>query len=187
MTENPDEVKETSDAGESIVGEYAGFLSRAIALVLDIFLTNAVVLIVGISTNWIIEFFTIGGYFGQGERLTNAGQIVLTVVVVFTALVMNFGYYISLWMLTGRTAGKAVMGLKVVHVQGRSISFGVALRRLIGYYISAIVLFWGFISVLLNDERRGWHDKMAGTCVIYAWDADSRASIKRKRQERLSS
>lgn len=186
MTQSPNEGKETSDAGDSIAGEYAGFLSRGIALVLDIFLTNAVVLLVGIGTNWVIEFFTFGGYLGQGERLTNAGQIVLTVVVVITALVMNVGYYIGLWMLTGRTVGKVVMGLKVVHVRGRSISFGIALRRLIGYFFSAIVLFLGFLWVLVDDDRRGWHDKMAGTCVIYASETDGSASVRSRRKERLS-
>jgi uncharacterized RDD family membrane protein YckC len=171
----------------SIEGEYAGFISRVMALVIDIVLTNGVVLVVGIGTNWVIDFFTLGGRLGQGDHVTDVGQAVLTVVVVFMALLMNVGYYVALWMLTGRTLGKGVMGLKVVHVRGRSISFGIALRRLIGYYCSAIVLFLGFIWVLVDDDRRGWHDKMAGTCVIYASETDGSGSVRSRRRERISS
>jgi uncharacterized RDD family membrane protein YckC len=136
---------------------------------------------VGIGTNWVIDFFTFGGYLGDGERLTDTGQTVLTIVVVITVFVMNVVYYIGFWMLTGLTVGKGLMGLKLAHVQGQPISFRVALLRIIGYYISAIILFLGFIWVLFDDERRGWHDKMAGTCVIYAWDAHKLASIRKEK------
>jgi uncharacterized RDD family membrane protein YckC len=46
----------------------------------------------------------------------------------------------------------------------------VALRRFIGYFISGI-LFLGFLWVLLDSRRQGWHDKIAGTFVIYSWEA----------------
>ena len=169
----------------SLDGEYAGFLSRLVALAIDIIVANTVILFVGIGTNWMLSFFSFGGYFGDGERLTDTGQIVLTVVVGLTAFTMNVVYYIAAWMLTGRTIGKAIMGLQIVQVEGKAISFRVALFRFIGYQISALVLFLGFIWVLFDDRRRGWHDKLAGTCVIYDRESTDRARPLRDRRERM--
>ena len=169
----------------SLDGEYAGFLSRLVALILDVILANTVILFVGIGTNWMLSFFTIGGYFSDGERLTDTGQMVLVVVVGLTAFAMNVVYYIAAWMLAGRTIGKGIMGLRIVQVEGKAISFRVALFRFIGYYISAAVLFLGFIWVLFDDERRGWHDKLTGTCVIYDRESTDPALPLRNRREHM--
>jgi uncharacterized RDD family membrane protein YckC len=29
----------------------------------------------------------------------------------------------------------------------------------------------GFFWILIDDRRQGWHDKIAGTLVIYTWEA----------------
>jgi uncharacterized RDD family membrane protein YckC len=43
--------------------------------------------------------------------------------------------------------------------------------RYLGYSLSAISLFLGFFWILIDDRRQGWHDKIAGTLVIYTWEA----------------
>jgi uncharacterized RDD family membrane protein YckC len=45
------------------------------------------------------------------------------------------------------------------------------LRRYVGYYLSALALYAGYWWVLIDNRRQGWHDKLAGTIVVYAWDA----------------
>ena len=30
----------------------------------------------------------------------------------------------------------------------------------------------GVLWVIVDDRRQGWHDKLAHTCVIYAWNAE---------------
>ncbi len=50
---------------------------------------------------------------------------------------------------------------------GRKISFGRAILRFFAYWISAIPFFLGFFWVLWDPKRRGWHDKIAGTQVLY--------------------
>jgi hypothetical protein len=76
-----------------------------------------------------------------------------------------------LWVVAGKTIGKAVMGIRVIGPKGARLTIGRALKRYIGYWISAIPLFMGYFWVLINDERHAWHDKLAGTSVIYDHEA----------------
>jgi hypothetical protein len=41
-----------------------------------------------------------------------------------------------------------------------------AWRRLVGGALAAIPLGLGFVGVLTRDDRRGWHDRRAGTDVV---------------------
>jgi uncharacterized RDD family membrane protein YckC len=66
---------------------------------------------------------------------------------------------------TGRTAGKWMMGLKVVDARtGGPIGFGAALVR-------SLVLAFGSVPIcglvaVLSERRRGLHDLVAGTVVV---------------------
>jgi uncharacterized RDD family membrane protein YckC len=80
-------------------------------------------------------------------------------------------YYAILWTFAGQTIGKAVMGIKVVPLKGGRMSFTRSLLRYIGYFISALPIGLGFFWILIDDRRMGWHDRLAGTCVIYNWKA----------------
>jgi uncharacterized RDD family membrane protein YckC len=43
------------------------------------------------------------------------------------------------------------------------------------------LFFLGFLWILIDNRRQGWHDKMAGTCVIYNWPARPDENFLRKR------
>jgi hypothetical protein len=43
--------------------------------------------------------------------------------------------------------------------------------RIVGYVLSAIALYLGFLWVAVDARQRGWHDYLAGTQVVYCWDA----------------
>jgi uncharacterized RDD family membrane protein YckC len=59
-----------------------------------------------------------------------------------------------------------LLKLKVIRTTGRNLSFGCAFLRFIGYLISGIVLFLGFIWAAFDGRKQGWHDKLAGTLVV---------------------
>lgn len=80
-------------------------------------------------------------------------------------------YVIFFWLLVDKTIGQALLGLRVVRVDGRSLTFGPAIRRVLGMYLAILPLFLGFLWVLIDDRRQGWHDKIADTVVVYDWDA----------------
>ncbi len=61
------------------------------------------------------------------------------------------------------------MNVKVVRDRdGGPITWGPAILRLIGYYVSALVFYIGYIWIFIDKRKRGWHDLIAGTVVIKA-------------------
>ena len=65
------------------------------------------------------------------------------------------------------TPGKAILGLKITDEAGNRIGVGKAILRYIGYIISALVLYIGFIIVGFTENKRGLHDMVASTRVTY--------------------
>ncbi len=83
--------------------------------------------------------------------------------------VIAFGYYILLTAGFGATLGKMALGIRVVEESGQKAGFfRVLIRETIGKIVSAFVLFLGYIWILFDDERQGWHDKIGGTFVVKA-------------------
>jgi len=78
------------------------------------------------------------------------------------------GYFVLFWTLTGETPGMRLMALRVINRDGDPLGFGQALLRLIGAILAAIPFFAGYLLILVDDRRRGLHDMIAGTTVIYA-------------------
>ncbi len=76
-------------------------------------------------------------------------------------------YFPFFWARGGATPGMKAAGIRVVRDRdGSRIGWGTAILRLIGWWISGAVFYLGFIWILIDSRRRGWHDLIAGTCVI---------------------
>ncbi len=148
---------------EDLYGYYAGFVSRLLAFVIDI-----LVLVVATTLiTWLLTFVSLLLPF-EAEL---SGSVLSFITTGFFTSVFYVGYFLFFWTLNGQTPGKMLMGLRVVTTEGQYLSFGRAVRRLIGYFIAAIPLYLGFFWILIDDRRRGWQDKIAGTCVVYTWHA----------------
>ena len=162
------------EAHPEVFGEYAGFVTRMVSFIADLVLI--IVIIIGITaTGEIVQNF-----FGFHE-LTNT---MINLWVAASSMAVILGYFITFWMLTGQTPGLYLMGLRVVRTDGGRVTIGIAVRRMIGYYISAF-LFLGYLWVLWDDQRQGWHDKLAGTFVVYAWSLDKELERGRPVQARV--
>jgi len=144
----------------------AGFFSRLEAFVIDLIILGIVQLIGSAFIQYFLNFFNFLGFVqtlqiwlqNLNNRLgISAGLTLLLILVYFTFF----------WSLVGFTPGKALIGLKVVRLGGTNLSFGRSLLRFFAYWISAIPFFLGFFWVLWDSKRQGWHDKIAGTQVIY--------------------
>ena len=75
-------------------------------------------------------------------------------------------YFSALWAWRGTTVGGIVVGLKVVRVDGKPLTFPVALVRSLAAAFSVVVLFLGYLWIAWDSEKQGWHDKIAGTVVL---------------------
>ena len=64
------------------------------------------------------------------------------------------------------TYGKRAMKIKVTDTRGNRLSVGQSILRNLTKIISYVVIGLGFLWVLFNKKRRGWHDMIANTYVI---------------------
>lgn len=147
-------------------GTYAGFVSRTIAYVIDAVL--------------VVSAITVGAYVMGAVLRTldlvdeSQASTARDVVTGAAAVSITFGFYLVVaWWLFGKSIGKAVMGLRVVRPDGTTPGLWRCILRYIGYGISALFCFAGFFWITIDNRRRGWQDHLAGTYVIYDWEARS--------------
>jgi len=146
---------------ENYTGKPAGFFSRLEAFIIDLLLI-VVASLAGIGLGGLILRFFVRPFFNLDLHLLRYTPVVVSVVIVV--------YNLFFWALFGFTPGKFLLGLKVVRQDGRKMGLGRSIVRFIGYWVSAIPLFLGFIWIIIDSRREGWHDKLAGTHVIYTWE-----------------
>lgn len=182
-------------------GHYAGFVSRLIAHALDALVRTVSILIITWFFRLPLNSFQVESGtcppFPSGplswNMLSSLACYAVALAFLVTVVLFVLLYPIVFWVLGGQTPGKAVMGVRVVRLDGRPIDLVTAVRRLLGYWVSSTALFLGYAWILVDDRRRGWHDRLAGTCVIYVWEArENEAFLTRvrslvvRRQERLA-
>lgn len=92
---------------------------------------------------------------------------------VWTATYMVLGwlafvplYYVALWAWRGQTLGQMAVRVKVVRADGGNVGLGRALVRFVVFALSALFLFLGFVPALMDEQRRGLPDLVAGTVVV---------------------
>ncbi len=74
--------------------------------------------------------------------------------------------YFTFWTgYTGQTLGKWALRLRVTDPLGFSIGYTRAFLRTLGYLLDALPIGLGFLWIIGDREKRGWHDLMAGTRV----------------------
>jgi uncharacterized RDD family membrane protein YckC len=150
---------------EGRMGTAAGLLSRGIALWIDLMVVS---LFVAIATAAVRSTLDLIGIDADPEGAVGP------VVLVITSTVIAFGYYTAGFTFFGRTVGKLLLGLRVVRADGRNPSVLHSAVRTLGYAISSI-LFLGFLWAGVDRRHQAWHDKLARTFVVYAWDARTAA------------
>ena len=91
--------------------------------------------------------------------------------MVIAYAVWAFAYRAYCWAASGRTAGRALFGGRVVTDDGSDASGRRAVVRTLALALSLLFPGLGFVGMLLGDRRRALHDVIAGTAVIYSWDA----------------
>jgi len=144
----------------------AGFFSRSLAFVIDLVVLSVAQLVGSALIQVILRFFRLTQLVTYINSILEDATINIAIAGVLLTLTV-IGYYTFFWTLVGFTPGKAILGLKVVRKNGSKLSFGRSLLRFFCYWISAVPLFLGYFWVLWDRNRRAWHDKIAGTQVIY--------------------
>jgi uncharacterized RDD family membrane protein YckC len=123
-----------------------------------------------------------------------AHRSVVTLIVLCAVGVITGGaIFAAFWALVGQTPGMRFLAIRVIHDGSREITFGCAVRRVLGLIVSLLPLGLGFLAILRDPYRRAWYDRWTGTEVIYdvvaraaphAGDGPSSAAAARHRPRR---
>jgi uncharacterized RDD family membrane protein YckC len=153
-------MRSTDDISENLVGHYAGAVTRLAAYAVDAVLSVAIFNVAVAAIVWLVDWFTNfdisshGGYYG-----------------LFALAAWLFVYYWYCFTLSGKTPGKALLGLRVVRGDGSDLGSGHAALRVLGYPLSWALFGLGFAGIVLGRRRRALHDVIADTAVVYDFDA----------------
>jgi uncharacterized RDD family membrane protein YckC len=148
-------------ARENLQGKYAGFASRFTAFAVDVGISLGVFLLALAAISFAALVLT-------GKGITwHKGD--LWVIIAYA--VWAFIYFAHSWAASGRTAGMALFGVRVVRDDGTDVRGRRAVVRTLALPLSFLFLGLGFTGILLGNRRRALHDVIAGTAVIYSWDA----------------
>ena len=154
-------VRPPAAARESLQGHYAGFASRFFSFVVDVIVLTAIFLLVLAAISFAWRILTGNDVaFHRGDTWVAIGYVVWA-----------FIYFARSWGANGRTAGMALFGVQVVREDGGDVSERKAALRTLVFPLSFLLLGLGFLGIVFGDRRRALHDVIAGTTVIYCWDA----------------
>jgi uncharacterized RDD family membrane protein YckC len=149
------------DALVSYQGHYAGAVSRFAAYSIDLVVSTAVFALALAAISWGVRI--VSGH----DVSWNRSNIVVAVIFVLWQFVY-FGYC---WAVSGRTPGMAMLGIRVVRADGRVLPPKQAILRSLVFPLSFLLFGLGFIGILVQHEHRALHDLIAGSAVVYSWDA----------------
>ena len=101
-----------------------------------------------------------------GDTHVEVGAGLLAVAIGAWWLIMS-AYLACFWTLAAQTPGMRLMHLRVTSLDGRLLGPSRALLRLAGMVLAALPLMAGYALILVDDRRRGLHDRFARTQVLY--------------------
>jgi uncharacterized RDD family membrane protein YckC len=134
----------------------APFILRCGALLIDY-------MILAIVPVLVLMFGRMMGNDGNkllGGPLNSTGWLIMILLGVTNMIILP--------AVNGQSIGKALTGIRIVTTTGGGVNFGHLLRRnVIGYLLTALTGFLGFIWAAFNNKGRALHDYIGGTVVIY--------------------
>ncbi|MCX6684288.1 MAG: RDD family protein [Methanoregula sp.] len=159
----------------SDVGVYAGLGRRLIAFVVDailILLMGIVVITFFSLTNGIRYVYYLSVQRAAIDSLTEAGTVDAALSPIIAALGMLI--IIIPWLYfagfessrSQATPGKLLMRVVVTDLEGNKPTFARVTLRHFAKFISALIIFLGFLMIGLTKKRQGLHDKIAGCLVL---------------------
>jgi uncharacterized RDD family membrane protein YckC len=143
----------------TVTGTYAGPLTRLLASGIDAALMFVLFTLGVAGIDLLLGVFLDSGLEGRGDSAWSG----------VAAVGWIFAYVLITTIVAGRTPGKAIIGLRVVTSVGLAVPPGRALLRTVMLPIAAALLGLGLLPIVLGRTRRGLHDVVAGTAVVYDW------------------
>ena len=136
--------------------KYVGFWARFAANFLDGILISIIVspgsIWLAYETNKCVGSGDWGGALALYSGLYILSQVILLV----------------LWSKKQASIGKMAISVKIVDAKtGKAPTKKQLIGRYFAYILSCLPLGIGFLWIAFDSKKQGWHDKLAGTAVVY--------------------
>ena len=131
--------------------KYVGFWARLGAWFLD-----CILVIIFIFPAFLVREFV--NYYG--------GILLYWVLCILGHIII-----LVLWFTKQASIGKMAFSVKIVDAKTGGVpTKGQLIGRYFAYLLSSLPLGLGFLWIAFDSKKQGWHDKLAGTAVIYVGD-----------------
>lgn len=105
------------------------------------------------------------GVFFTGLWLGNKLLFDIFTLNTFALLAYVYLYFVWLVAKKGATPGKMLLDLYITDNEGHLLSQKKALVRFLGKMVSGFFFGFGYLAMIWDPEKKGWHDMMAGSRV----------------------
>jgi uncharacterized RDD family membrane protein YckC len=145
----------------SAQGQYAGSASRLAAYLTDLLASSVIY--------WLaLQFVSFVVLTVTGSQISWHRN---HIAVLITYIAWQFLYFGFQWAADGSTWGMALLGVQVVRADGTRLHPWQGWVRSLTFPLGFLTLGLGFLGILVQREHRALYDLIAGTTVVYAWDA----------------
>jgi uncharacterized RDD family membrane protein YckC len=132
--------------------DQVGLITRGLAFALDV---GIIALVLSIGSSLLHDFLPTSLHSGW------------TWEAIVVGVVLGGASFVLFWGLVGQTPAMRLLSIHLEVAGSRELGPWRALERLFGLALSVIPLGLGVLAILVSPTRRGWHDRMAGTEVVY--------------------
>jgi uncharacterized RDD family membrane protein YckC len=152
----PERIGADAAAEVVVAARYVGLVTRALAFAVDAAIINAVAILVTAVVGLALTVIAV----------PEAVRDITVAVGGVAYLAWSVGYFVGFWVATGQTPGARMLRFRVCTATMEPLRLGRGLVRFAGLVLAALPLFAGFLLILVDDRRRGLHDRLAGTVVV---------------------
>jgi uncharacterized RDD family membrane protein YckC len=142
---------------------FAGFWIRLAAYIIDFAIIQVTVGIASFTLGIVIGVVGVASKMDQQGVQSFAGILGGLVGVVLTLLYYS-RFPASRWQAT---PGKRLLNLYIIRTDGKRVGAWLALGRYFAYFLSGLPLGVGFLMILWSDQKKGLHDIVCDTRVVY--------------------
>jgi uncharacterized RDD family membrane protein YckC len=139
-----------------VSGKYAGPVTRVAAFGIDLLLIFWSFTLGSAGVAWMLNTV--------GIEVPNDWELGAWLLVLW-----GFLYLFASILITGRTAGKGLIGLRVLEHDGDPVRGRDAALRTIALPLSFAFFGLGILVSLISPRRLTFHDMVARTCEVYDW------------------
>ncbi len=149
----------------TIAYHYVGFFARLWASIIDTLWISLFILVI---------LFSIFGI--DYLNMPDSEQGVMgSLLWWLLPAIMTIGF----WFFRSASPGKILISAKIVDRKtGKKPDWWQIVARYVAYFISLLPFGFGFLWILWDDHKQGWHDKIASTLVIYDNSSKKQRKIK---------